>query len=162
MVKYRRVDRASELLIIYVPHFSCSEYHRFLTSEIFLCPHTLVTWAISVTRAETTVPMAVWVSYGQGREKLQLLVSCEVRAIVMGTAAPLPPSNFSISRINSRIKESPCKSACRARAGSYSALILLQLFFWFSSVSGSSWTEQGSEGSIKSSVKKIVKYLFST
>lgn len=154
MVKYRWADRTGELLIICVSHFSHSEYRRFLISGIFLCAHTLLMWVISLTGARTTEPMAGKVLYGQGREKLQLPASREVGATLTGAPVPLPPCSFSVGCVSSRIKESLCKSACRVRAGSYSALVLLQLFFWFSGVFGSSWIEQGSEGSIKSSVEK--------
>lgn len=82
-------------------------------------------------------------------------VRCEQS--LLGPGASLPLCNTSIHCISPRIKESTCKYTWRIRAGDYSVFVLLQLFFWFSGVFGSSWTEQDLEGSIKYFGKKYKK-----
>lgn len=161
MVKYGWANRMGELLIICVPHFSCSEYHGFLDSYIF--PHVCsLTDVIPHMGAEPPTPVHDSRVGAEWAGRRGLAATCIMWGLHRG-CCPLTTLQVSVHWVSSKIK-----AHANMPAGSELLLLLSVHFtavdFWFSGVFGLSWTEQGSEGSIKSSggENKILKYLFST
>lgn len=129
-----------------------SWFHKYFCVSI-----TLLMWVTPLAGAEESPALihgstgAVWA----GKKR----ICCRLHPIrweqyLRGAAASSALPNVSIYSISSRVRGSTCKCACRTRADSCSVCNLLQLFFLILDVFGSSWSEQGSEGSIKSSKGK--------